>query len=184
MEKNQIHHSQTKHIDVWFYFIKEILEEGDIFLQKIATIDNLAHMLTKIVYGIKFNHCVDLIHIERIWVSSSAFGYKILKRICVAFNLGKVEIVKLASLELINQILQENFEALIVEPYIVYLGDGWRIKSIVTMHVVGLKSFLGNIGYNWCSLHWFFFFLFSILKFQRKLSYKGENTTLKTKSTL
>ena len=36
LAKNQVHHSRTKHIDVCFHFIREILEEEDILLQKSA----------------------------------------------------------------------------------------------------------------------------------------------------
>ena len=36
LAKNQIYHERMKHIDVRFYFIREILEEGDIELQKIT----------------------------------------------------------------------------------------------------------------------------------------------------
>jgi len=35
--KNQIYHARTKHIDVRFHFIQEILDESDIELQKIHT---------------------------------------------------------------------------------------------------------------------------------------------------
>lgn len=34
---NLVHHAHTKHIDVHFHFIRELLEEGDILLKKIAT---------------------------------------------------------------------------------------------------------------------------------------------------
>ncbi|XP_058202223.1 secreted RxLR effector protein 161-like [Rhododendron vialii] len=64
LAKNQVHHTRTKHIDVRFHFVREILEEGDILLEKIATADNPADMLTKVVTGIKFNHCLDLINIS------------------------------------------------------------------------------------------------------------------------
>ena len=65
LAKNQVHHSRTKHIDVRFHFIREIVEEGDVLLQKIPTADNPADMLTKVVSGIKFKHCLDLINISR-----------------------------------------------------------------------------------------------------------------------
>jgi len=52
-----------KHIDIKFYFIQEILDEGDIELQKIHTKENPADMLTKIVPGVKFAHCSELLHI-------------------------------------------------------------------------------------------------------------------------
>ncbi|GMP35489.1 hypothetical protein CsSME_00007899 [Camellia sinensis var. sinensis] len=47
LAKNQVHHARTKHIDVRFHFIREIVNEGDILLQKIGTADNPADMLTK-----------------------------------------------------------------------------------------------------------------------------------------
>jgi len=66
LAKNQVHHSRTKHIDVRFHFVREIIEEGDILLQKIRTVDNPADMLTKVVTGTKFKHCLDLVNIEEI----------------------------------------------------------------------------------------------------------------------
>ena len=65
LAKNQVHHSRTKHIDVCFHFIREIVNEGDILLQKIGTVDNPADMLTNVVSGIKFQHCLDLVTISR-----------------------------------------------------------------------------------------------------------------------
>jgi len=35
LAKNQVYQVRTKHIDVGFHFVREILEEGDIELQKI-----------------------------------------------------------------------------------------------------------------------------------------------------
>ena len=63
LAKNSIHHAHTKHIDVRFHFVREILNEGDILLKKISTADNPADMMTKVVSGIKFQHCLDLINI-------------------------------------------------------------------------------------------------------------------------
>ncbi|VVA22779.1 PREDICTED: Retrovirus-related Pol poly from [Prunus dulcis] len=37
LSKNQVHHAHTKHIDVRFHFVREIIDEGDILLQKIET---------------------------------------------------------------------------------------------------------------------------------------------------
>ena len=65
LAKNQVYHGHTKHIDVRFHFIREIIDEGNILLQKIRTADNPADMLTKVVTGIKFQHCLDLINISR-----------------------------------------------------------------------------------------------------------------------
>ena len=63
MAKNQVHHAKTKHIGIRFHFIKEIVGNGEISLQKVDTKDNPVDMLTKIVPAIKFNHYLDLINI-------------------------------------------------------------------------------------------------------------------------
>ena len=56
LAKNQLYHARTKHIDIRFYFVREILDEGDIELLKIHTKKNPADMLTKVVSGVKFTH--------------------------------------------------------------------------------------------------------------------------------
>ena len=66
LAKDQVHHSRMKHIDVRYHFVREIVDEGDILLQKIATANNPADMLTKVVTGVKFKHCLDLINILRV----------------------------------------------------------------------------------------------------------------------
>ena len=66
LAKNQVYHARTKHIDVRYYFVREIIEEGGVLVQKIKTDDNPADMLTEVVTTIKFNHCLDLINIEKV----------------------------------------------------------------------------------------------------------------------
>ena len=63
LAKNKVYHVRTKHIDVRFHFIREILDEDNIELLKIHTKENLAHMLTKVVSRVKFIHCKELLHI-------------------------------------------------------------------------------------------------------------------------
>ncbi|GJR88938.1 retrovirus-related pol polyprotein from transposon TNT 1-94 [Tanacetum coccineum] len=65
LAKNQVYHARTKHIDVRYHFIREILEEGEFRIQKIHTSKNPADMLTKVVAGIKFNYCLDLINVVK-----------------------------------------------------------------------------------------------------------------------
>jgi len=62
LAKNQVYHARTKHIDVRFHFVREILDEGDIQLQKIHTKENPIDMLTKVVTGVKLAHCKELLH--------------------------------------------------------------------------------------------------------------------------
>ena len=66
LAKDQVYHARTKHIDVRYHFVREIIEEGGVLVQKIKTDDNPADMLTKVVTTIKFNHCLDLINIAKV----------------------------------------------------------------------------------------------------------------------
>ncbi|KAL0433193.1 UNVERIFIED_CONTAM: Retrovirus-related Pol polyprotein from transposon TNT 1-94 [Sesamum latifolium] len=66
LAKNQVYHARTKHIDVRYHFVREILEEGGVKIQKIRTTENPADMLTKIVTAIKFKFCLDLINLVKI----------------------------------------------------------------------------------------------------------------------
>ena len=63
LAKNQVYHARTKHINVRFHFIREILEEGDIESLKVHTKENPADMLIKVVSEVKFTHCKKLLHI-------------------------------------------------------------------------------------------------------------------------
>ena len=63
LTKNQMYHERTKHIDVRYHFIRDVIEEGEIVVVKIPTADNPADMLTKPVLVLKFKHCLGLIGI-------------------------------------------------------------------------------------------------------------------------
>ena len=63
MAKNHVYHARMKHIDVRFHFVREILNEGDIKLQKIHMKENPDDMLTKIVQRVKFIYCKELVQI-------------------------------------------------------------------------------------------------------------------------
>ncbi|KAG8492016.1 hypothetical protein CXB51_015329 [Gossypium anomalum] len=66
LAKNQVYHARTKHIDVRFHFVREIINEGKICLQKIKTADNPTNMMTKVVTATKFKHCLNLINILQV----------------------------------------------------------------------------------------------------------------------
>ena len=59
-------HIRTKNIVVHYHFVREIISEGRILLQKIGIAENPTDMLTKMVTSIKFNHCLDLINIAKV----------------------------------------------------------------------------------------------------------------------
>ncbi|KAG8487895.1 hypothetical protein CXB51_018354 [Gossypium anomalum] len=66
LANNQVYHARTKHIDVRFHFVREIIDEGKICLQKIKTADNPADMMTNVVTATKFEHCLNLINILQV----------------------------------------------------------------------------------------------------------------------
>uniref|UniRef100_A0A2N9EIR8 CCHC-type domain-containing protein n=1 Tax=Fagus sylvatica TaxID=28930 RepID=A0A2N9EIR8_FAGSY len=64
LAKNQVYHARTKHIDVRFHKIRELIVTGDIVLEKVHTSENAADMLTKPVTTAKFKHCLDLVNVS------------------------------------------------------------------------------------------------------------------------
>lgn len=57
LAKNPVFHARTKHIDLRYHFIRSLLEDGDLLLQKILGSKNPADMLTKPVTIDKLKLC-------------------------------------------------------------------------------------------------------------------------------
>ena len=49
MAKNPAYHSKTKHIDVQYHFVRDMVEEKNVLLEKVDTLKNVADSLTKSV---------------------------------------------------------------------------------------------------------------------------------------
>ena len=60
LSKNQVYHERTKHIAIRYHFIREIVSQGIVDVQKVSTHENPADMMTKAVPASKFRHCLDL----------------------------------------------------------------------------------------------------------------------------
>jgi len=60
LTRNSKYHSRTKHIEIKHHFIRDIVDTGDISVEKIHTVENPADMLTKPLPSAKFNHCLNL----------------------------------------------------------------------------------------------------------------------------
>jgi len=63
LAKNHIYYARTKHIDVRFHKIRELIASGEIVLQKIGTEENAADMVTKPVTTDKFKHYLNLLNV-------------------------------------------------------------------------------------------------------------------------
>ncbi|KAL6341882.1 hypothetical protein AAG906_038127 [Vitis piasezkii] len=65
LAKNQVYHTRTKHIDVRFHKIRELVSSSELVLEKVHTSENAADMLTKHVTIEKFKHCLNLINVSK-----------------------------------------------------------------------------------------------------------------------
>nr|GMD85028.1 Retrovirus-related Pol polyprotein from transposon TNT 1-94 [Ipomoea batatas] len=61
LTKNDTYHAKTKHIDVRYHFIRDVIAAGDIVIQKVHTLENPADMLTKSLPITKFEQCLNLV---------------------------------------------------------------------------------------------------------------------------
>ncbi|KAG8486072.1 hypothetical protein CXB51_019444 [Gossypium anomalum] len=60
LTKDQMFHERTKHIDVWYHFVCDIIARGDFIVSKISTHENPVDMMTMSLPITKFEHCLDL----------------------------------------------------------------------------------------------------------------------------
>ena len=63
LAKNPSHHERTKHIDVRYHFIREILEKEEISLIKVVEEENAADMFTKAIPMSKLHHCLSILNV-------------------------------------------------------------------------------------------------------------------------
>jgi hypothetical protein len=54
---------KTKHIDIKYHFIRDIVAEGKIKVDKIYTDENSANMITKSLFNTKFKYCLNLVDV-------------------------------------------------------------------------------------------------------------------------
>ena len=61
LTKDQMFHERTKHIDVHYHFVQDVVTRGDVIMENVSTHDNPTDMLTKSFPLSKFMHCLDLV---------------------------------------------------------------------------------------------------------------------------
>jgi hypothetical protein len=67
LTKNGMFQFKTKHVDIKYQFIRDVVPEGKIIVVKVHTDENPADMLTKPLSNTKFKHCLDLVSIHGAW---------------------------------------------------------------------------------------------------------------------
>ena len=61
LTKDQIFHERSKHIDVRYHFVRDIIARGEIVVSKVSTHYNPTDMLIKTLSIVKFKHCLNLV---------------------------------------------------------------------------------------------------------------------------
>ena len=64
MEKNPTYHVKTKHIVVQYHFVRDMVEDTNMLLDKVDTLKNVAKSLTKFVSIEKFSWCRESMGID------------------------------------------------------------------------------------------------------------------------
>lgn len=65
LTKNAVYHERTKHIDVKYHFIRELVNDGVVQILKIDTEDNPADIFTKVLPVSKFQDALDLLRVSQ-----------------------------------------------------------------------------------------------------------------------
>ncbi|GJX92245.1 retrotransposon protein, putative, ty1-copia subclass [Tanacetum coccineum] len=63
LSQNHVFHEKTKHINVRYHYIREVLEGKTVKVLKVVTKHNTADALTKVVPGQKLQHCLELLNV-------------------------------------------------------------------------------------------------------------------------
>ena len=67
MATNHVSHSNTKHIDVKFHFVRQYISEGGVDLKKVHTQKNCADIFTKPMLLEKLRWCVASLGLKKMW---------------------------------------------------------------------------------------------------------------------
>ncbi|GMP59796.1 hypothetical protein CsSME_00022932 [Camellia sinensis var. sinensis] len=78
LSKNSMYHSRTKHIDIRYHWIREVMEQQLLELIKIHTNKNPADILTKVVSRDKFEIAETL----QGWISSEKSSHSLVLHLC------------------------------------------------------------------------------------------------------
>ncbi|GJZ49158.1 retrotransposon protein, putative, ty1-copia subclass [Tanacetum coccineum] len=63
LSRNHVFHERTKHMNVRYHFIREVLEAKTVKVLKVGTEHNVVDALTKVVPGLKLQHCLELLNV-------------------------------------------------------------------------------------------------------------------------
>jgi ATP sulfurylase len=65
MTENHVFHDRSKHIEIRYHYIRDMVQRGAIKIQYVSTDEQVADVLTKPLSRVKFEHFQDKIGIVR-----------------------------------------------------------------------------------------------------------------------
>ena len=65
MTENPMFHDKRKHIEIWYLYIRDMVQKGDIKLQYLSTNEQVVDVLTKPLSRVKFEHFRDKLGVVR-----------------------------------------------------------------------------------------------------------------------
>ena len=65
LARNPTYHSKMKHISVKYHFVRHVVDEGGVTLEKVHTKVNSADMFTKLVLLEKLRWCLDSLGLQK-----------------------------------------------------------------------------------------------------------------------
>jgi hypothetical protein len=65
MTENPLFHDKTKHIEIWYHYINDMVQKGVVKLQYVGTDEQVADVLTKPLSRVKFEYFRDKLGVVR-----------------------------------------------------------------------------------------------------------------------
>ena len=65
MTENPVFHDKSKHIEIWYFYKRDIIQNGAIKLQYVSTDEKVDDLLTKTLSQVKFEYFYDNIGVVR-----------------------------------------------------------------------------------------------------------------------
>ena len=65
MKENHVFHDKSKHIEIQYFYIRDMVQKGAINLQCVSTNEQVVDVLTKPLYRVKFEYFYDKLHVVR-----------------------------------------------------------------------------------------------------------------------
>jgi hypothetical protein len=65
MTKNTVFDDKTKHIEIWYHYIRDMVQKGVVKLEYVGTDEQVADVLTKPLSHVKFEYFLDKLGVVR-----------------------------------------------------------------------------------------------------------------------